>query len=114
MSGARPGRDARLVGAAGAVAAVLFIALFRLQRLGPLDFWAWLSLNIVIVVAMGFVLDRGYARRLRERPPLGLRPEKPPSASPRPRPFTASSPSAASSRCASSPSPRPGSAASTP
>lgn len=66
MSAARPGRDARLVGAAGAVAAVLFIALFRLKRLGPLDFWAWLSLNIVIVVGMSFVLDRGYARRLRE------------------------------------------------
>ncbi len=66
MSAARPGRDARLVGAAGAVAAVLFIALFRLKRLGPLDFWAWLSLNIVVVVGLSFVLDRGYARRLRE------------------------------------------------
>lgn len=66
MSGARRGRDARLVGAAGAVAAVLFIALFRLKRLGPLDFWAWLALNIFVVMAMSFVLDRGYARRLRE------------------------------------------------
>jgi len=66
MSGARQGRDARLVGAAGAIAAALFIALFWLKRLGPLDFWAWLSLNIVIVGGMSFVLDRGYARRLRE------------------------------------------------
>jgi membrane protease YdiL (CAAX protease family) len=66
MSGARPGQESRLVGAAGAVAAVLFIALFRLKRLGPLDFWAWLSLNIAIVVGMSFVLDRGYAQRLRE------------------------------------------------
>ena len=72
MSGARAGRDARLVGAAGAVAAILFIALFRLKRLGPLDFWAWLSLNIVIVAAMSFVLDRGYARRLREDLRSGL------------------------------------------
>jgi hypothetical protein len=72
MSGARRGRDARLVGAAGAVAAALFIALFRLKRLGPLDFWAWLSLNIVIVVGMSFVIDRGYARRLREDLRSGL------------------------------------------
>lgn len=72
MMAARPGRDARLVGAAGAVAAALFMALFRLKRLGPLDFWAWLSLNILIVVALGFALDRSYARRLREDLGSGL------------------------------------------
>jgi hypothetical protein len=72
MSAARPGRDTRLVGAAGAVAAALFIALFRLKRLGPLDFWAWLSLNIVVVVGMSFALDRGYTRRLREDLRSGL------------------------------------------
>lgn len=72
MSGARPGRDTRIVGAAGAVAAALFIALFRFKRLGPLDFWAWLSLIIVIVVGMSLVLDRGYTRRLREDLRSGL------------------------------------------
>jgi len=72
MSGTQPGRNARLVGAAGAVAALLFIALFRLKRLGPLDFWDWLSLNIVFVAAMSFFLDRGYARRLREDLGSGL------------------------------------------
>jgi len=72
MSTARPGRDMRLVGAAGAVAAALFIALFWLKRLGPLDFWAWLSLNIVIVVAISFTLDRDYAQRLREDLRSGL------------------------------------------
>jgi uncharacterized protein len=60
----RPAPSPRIVGAAGAVAAILFIALFRLRRLGPLDFWAWLALNIVIVVALAFLIDRDYARRL--------------------------------------------------
>jgi uncharacterized protein len=72
MKGVRPGMDSRLVGAAGALAAILFIALFRLRRLGPLDFWAWLALNIVIVVALSFALDRGYARRLGEDLRSGL------------------------------------------
>ncbi len=62
----RTGREARLVGLAGAVAAVLFIALFRFRRFGPFDFWTWLAVNVVIVVALGFLLDRDYARRLSE------------------------------------------------
>jgi membrane protease YdiL (CAAX protease family) len=66
MTGARPGKDPRLVGAAGALAAILFIALFRLRRLGPLDFWAWLALNVILITALSFVLDKGYGRRLRE------------------------------------------------
>jgi hypothetical protein len=61
----RPGPPPRLVAAAGGLAAILFIALFRFQRLGPLDFWAWLAANAVLVVALGLVLDRGYAARLR-------------------------------------------------
>jgi hypothetical protein len=66
MSSGRPGLERQLVGAAGALAAALFIALFRLRSLGPLDFWAWLAANIVIVVALSFLIDRGYAARLRE------------------------------------------------
>ena len=66
VSGGRARPDHRLVGAAGALAAILFIALFRLRRLGPLDFWAWLALNIIIVVALGFLIDHGYSQRLRQ------------------------------------------------
>ena len=66
LSAGRPGPDHRLVAAAGALAAVLFIALFRLRRLGPLDFWAWLAANVIIVVTVAFFIDRGYARRLRD------------------------------------------------
>jgi membrane protease YdiL (CAAX protease family) len=65
VSGGPPAPGHRLVGAAGAFAAILFIALFRFRRLGPLDFWAWLTLNIAIVVALSFALDGGYAARLR-------------------------------------------------
>ncbi len=72
VSGGRARPDHRLVGAAGALAAILFIALFRLRRLGPLDFWTWLALNIVIVVALGFLIDNGYAQRLRQDLRSGL------------------------------------------
>jgi uncharacterized protein len=66
MSAERPGPGPRVVGAAGLVAAALFIALFRFRRVGPLDFWAWLAANVVLVVALSFLVDRGYARRLAE------------------------------------------------
>jgi membrane protease YdiL (CAAX protease family) len=76
MSGAHPKENPRLVGAAGAVAAILFIALFRFGRLGPLDFWAWLALNIMAVLGLALAVDRGYARRLaadlRTRPVLKI------------------------------------------
>lgn len=65
MSAGRRGPDPRLVAGAGAVAAALFIALFRFRRLGPLDFWAWLAANVAIVIGLSFVLDRGYAARLK-------------------------------------------------
>ncbi len=65
VSAGRPGPGPRTVGAAGILAAVLFIALFRLRHLGPLDFWAWLAANVILVSAVGFALDRDYARRLR-------------------------------------------------
>lgn len=66
VSGGRPGPRPWLVAAAGAIAAVLFIALFRFRRLGPLDFWTWLAMNITIVLALSFAIDRGYGRRLIE------------------------------------------------
>jgi len=68
--GTRP--EPAVIATCGAVAAVLFMALFRLKRLGPLDFWAWLAANIVIVVALGFAVDRGYERRIREDLRSGL------------------------------------------
>ncbi|HMA53750.1 MAG TPA: CPBP family intramembrane glutamic endopeptidase, partial [Acidobacteriota bacterium] len=72
MTGGRSRSEYRLVGAAGALAAILFMALFRLRRLGPLDFWTWMTLNVVIVVALAFLIDGGYAQRLRQDLRSGL------------------------------------------
>ncbi len=72
VSGGRARPNGRNVGAAGALAAVLFVALFRLRRLGPLDFWAWMALNVALVVALSFLVDRGYAARLRRDARAGL------------------------------------------
>jgi membrane protease YdiL (CAAX protease family) len=72
VSGGRPGPKSRLVAASAALAAVLFITLFRFRRLGPLDFWAWLAMNIALVVALGFAVDRGYGPRIREDLRSGL------------------------------------------
>lgn len=43
----------------------LFVLLFKFQRLGPLDFWWWMGLNIILVAMVGFAADRDYAARLR-------------------------------------------------
>ena len=72
MKNGRSGPDYRLVGAAGALAAVLFIALFRFRRLGPVDFWSWLAADIVILAVLAFALDRGYRGRLAEDRRSGL------------------------------------------
>jgi membrane protease YdiL (CAAX protease family) len=67
-SGPRP----RRVALAGALATVLFIALFRFRRLGPLDFWAWLALTAGLVAALSFAIDKGYGRRIEEDLRSGL------------------------------------------
>jgi uncharacterized protein len=72
MSDASRRKAPLLVGAAGTLAAILFIALFRLRRLGPLDFWAWMTLNIVLLLALAFLVDKDYARRIREDVRTGL------------------------------------------
>ena len=72
VTGGRARPNGRVVGAAGALAAILFVALFRFRRLGPLDFWAWLALDIALVVAVSFVVDGGYAGRLRRDVRSGL------------------------------------------
>ncbi len=66
LSGGRSGPKPWLVASSGALAAMLFIALFRFRKLGPFDFWGGLAASIAVVVALGFVLDRGYGRRLKE------------------------------------------------
>lgn len=72
VSGSPSRPNLRLITAAGAIAALLFIALFRFRRLGPLDFWVWLALNIVFIIAAAFLIDGGYGARLRRDTRTGL------------------------------------------
>lgn len=42
------------------LAAALFIPLFVFRRIGPLDFWWWMSANIAVLFALGAALDGGF------------------------------------------------------
>lgn len=53
-----PKRGSDLIVAAAAV--LLFVPLFIFRSAGPLDFWWWMSLNIVLAAGLGAVLDRTY------------------------------------------------------
>jgi membrane protease YdiL (CAAX protease family) len=52
-----------LAGIAG-LAAVLFTALFHARHLGPLDFWWWMTGNILVLTGLSFAADKGYTTRL--------------------------------------------------
>ena len=47
-------------------AAVLFIALFRFRSFGPLDFWWWMSLDIILLCGFAFALDRSLLAAVRD------------------------------------------------
>ncbi|MCD6517096.1 MAG: CPBP family intramembrane metalloprotease [Candidatus Aminicenantes bacterium] len=42
------------------LACALFFPLFVFQNLGFLDFWWWMSVNIVLLVSFGFLIDSSY------------------------------------------------------
>ncbi len=46
-------------------AALLFMPLFHLRNLGPIDFWWWMSAVLVLLIASGGIVDRNYWRTLR-------------------------------------------------
>lgn len=48
----------------GILAAALFVPLFIFRRLGPLDFWWWMSANIAVLVLAGAATDKGYVRSI--------------------------------------------------
>jgi hypothetical protein len=58
-----PKREDDLIVAVAAV--LLFVPLFVFRAAGPLDFWWWMSLNIVLAVGLGAVLDTKYLPSLR-------------------------------------------------
>lgn len=53
-------------------AAVFFIPLFVFRQAGPLDFWWWMSANLVLLLAAGALADRGFLTSLAEDLGAGL------------------------------------------
>jgi membrane protease YdiL (CAAX protease family) len=58
--------------APGILAAALFIPLFAIRRIGPFDFWWWMSLNAVAVMAYSFFADRSYLKLIKDDLKTGL------------------------------------------
>jgi membrane protease YdiL (CAAX protease family) len=46
------------------LAVILFVPLFAFRRIGGLDFWWWMSLNVAVVVSLSFLFDREYGGRI--------------------------------------------------
>jgi hypothetical protein len=49
-----------------ALASVAFIPLFVTRGIGAFDFWWWMTLNNVVLLALAVTLDRGFVPALRE------------------------------------------------
>jgi len=56
----------------GILAAALFIPLFAIRGIGPFDFWWWMSLNAVVVMAYNFITDRSYLKLIKDDLKTGL------------------------------------------
>jgi len=48
-----------------ALAAAMFVPLFSLRAIGPLDFWWWMSANLILLIGLATVLDAEYSPALR-------------------------------------------------
>ena len=46
------------------LAVALFVPLFIFRAAGPLDFWWWMSANLVLLLALSLLLDKGYLQFL--------------------------------------------------
>ena len=58
------GPSARAAVALTVIAAAAFAAVFRFQRLGPLDFFSAFALAAAVAAGLSLAVDSGYARRL--------------------------------------------------
>ena len=45
-----------------ALAIIIFSPLFAFQNLGPVDFWWWMSLNLIIMISLGLYIDKSYGK----------------------------------------------------
>lgn len=48
------------------LALVLFLVMFIFKRAGAFDFWYWMSVNLVVVIALAFFTDRNNLRLIRQ------------------------------------------------
>lgn len=44
------------------LAIILFSPLFAFQNLGPVDFWWWMSLNLIIMISLGLFIDKSFSQ----------------------------------------------------
>jgi membrane protease YdiL (CAAX protease family) len=49
----------------GVAAVLLFVPLFIFRGVGPLDFWWWMSLDLVLLIGLGSAIDRGFLPALK-------------------------------------------------
>jgi len=47
------------------LAVILFSPMFIVRQVGPFDFWYWMSANLVIVIALGWLVDPTYKTSLK-------------------------------------------------
>lgn len=48
------------------LAVLMFSPMFVLHQLGPLDFWWWMSGNLIILISLSIILDKSYLPFLRK------------------------------------------------
>ncbi len=46
------------------LAVILFVPLFITRGLGPIDFWWWLSANLVLLISIVFFMDRSWRQAI--------------------------------------------------
>lgn len=46
------------------LAILMFLPLFVIQKIGPLDFWWWMSANLIILISLGALTDKLFVKRI--------------------------------------------------
>lgn len=48
------------------LAILMFLPLFVLQQIGPLDFWWWMSANLIILISIGAYTDKIFIKKIED------------------------------------------------
>lgn len=46
------------------LAMILFIPMFIIRQIGWFDFWYWMSANLIVMISLGWLLDKSYKKSL--------------------------------------------------